>query len=235
MKRIIHPLIVANLVPNWGSEPFREKNSPPCPKPTGLKETQMSLGLSVLPDEREGWIKYFWLAENAVIVMSSASPMLDSSLPHYYCILSIQSTFITCLFNYTILIQSLGLLHKTRKFRQKDIRVSFLNFWWCQFRLLCWRRQWHPTPVLLPGKSHGRRKLVGCSPWGCWESDTTERLHFHFHTLEKEMATHSSVLAWRIPGTGEPGGLPSMRLHRVGHDWSDLAAAAGYKIQSCCF
>ena len=43
-----------------------------------------------------------------------------------------------------------------------------------------WRRQWHPTPVLLPGKSHGRRSLVGCSPWGCQESDTTERLHFHF-------------------------------------------------------
>ena len=49
---------------------------------------------------------------------------------------------------------------------------------------------------------------------------------FHFHALEKEMATHSSVLAWRIPGTGEPGGLPSMGSHRVGHDWSGLAAAA---------
>ena len=49
---------------------------------------------------------------------------------------------------------------------------------------------------------------------------------FHFHALEKEMATHSSVLAWRIPGTGEPGGLPSIGSHRVGHDWSDLAAAA---------
>ena len=43
-----------------------------------------------------------------------------------------------------------------------------------------WRRQWHPTPVLLPGKSHGRRSLVGCSPWGCKESDMTEQLHFHF-------------------------------------------------------
>ena len=43
-----------------------------------------------------------------------------------------------------------------------------------------WRRQWHPTPVLLPGKSHGRRSLVGCSPWGREESDLTERLHFHF-------------------------------------------------------
>ena len=49
---------------------------------------------------------------------------------------------------------------------------------------------------------------------------------FHFHALENEMATHSSVLAWRIPGTGEPRGLPSVGSHRVGHDWSDLAAAA---------
>ena len=109
---------------------------------------------------------------------------------------------------------------------------------------------------------------MGCSPWGCKESDTTERLHFHFslscigegngtplqysclenprdggawwaavrgiaksqtrlsdftftfhfHALEKEMATHSSVLAWRVPGTGEPGGLLSVESHRVGHD-----------------
>ena len=90
------------------------------------------------------------------------------------------------------------------------------------------RSRWHPTPVLLPGESHGRRSLVGCSPWGHKELDTTERLHFHFSlsALEKEMATHSSVLAWRIPGTGEPDGMPSMGSHRVGHDWSDLAAAA---------
>ena len=49
---------------------------------------------------------------------------------------------------------------------------------------------------------------------------------FHFHALEKEMATYSSVLAWRISGTGEPGGLPSLVSHRVGHNWSDLAALA---------
>ena len=55
---------------------------------------------------------------------------------------------------------------------------------------------------------------------------------FHFHALEKEMATHSSVLAWRIPGTGEPGGLPSMGLRRVGQDWSDLAAAVA-AAKSC--
>ena len=60
---------------------------------------------------------------------------------------------------------------------------------------------------------------------GVAKSDMTERLHFHFHALEKAMATHSSVLAWRIPGMGEPGGLPSVGSHRVGHDWSDLAIA----------
>ena len=57
-----------------------------------------------------------------------------------------------------------------------------------------------------------------------WLSDFT--FTFHFHALGREMATHSSVLAWRIPGTGKPGGLPSMGSHRVGHDWSDLAPAA---------
>ena len=58
---------------------------------------------------------------------------------------------------------------------------------------------------------------------------------FHFHALEKEMATHSSVPAWRIPGMAEPGGLPSMGSHRVGHDWSDLAAAAAacYTVGAC--
>ena len=57
---------------------------------------------------------------------------------------------------------------------------------------------------------------MGCSPWGLYESDTTEQLHFH--ALEKEMATHSSVLAWKIPWTEEPGRLQSMGSLRVGHD-----------------
>ena len=77
-------------------------------------------------------------------------------------------------------------------------KALFQNF---SISLLWWRRrQWHPTPVLLPRKSHGRRSLEGCSPRGRKESDMTERLHFH--ALGKEMAPHSSVLAWRIPGTG---------------------------------
>ena len=57
-----------------------------------------------------------------------------------------------------------------------DNRVSFKGF----VRENKWRRQWHPTPVLLPGKSHGQRSLVGCSPWGRYKSDTTEQLPFHF-------------------------------------------------------
>ena len=99
--------------------------------------------------------------------------------------------------------------------------------------LYYWRRQWHPIPVLLPGKCCGRRSLAGFSPWGCWELDTTEWLHFH--ALEKEMATHSSVLSWRIPGTGESGGLSSMGSHRVGHDWSDSGSSSSrFVLQTYC-
>ena len=76
--------------------------------------------------------------------------------------------------------------------------------------------------TLLPGKSHGWRSLVGCSPLGLEELDMTEQLHFHFSLscIGEEMATHSSVLALRIPGTGEPGGLPSM-----GRTESDMTEA----------
>ena len=80
------------------------------------------------------------------------------------------------------------------------------------------RSQWQPTLILLPGKSHGQRSLVDCGPWGREGSGLSDfTCTFHFHALEKEMATSSSVLAWRTPGTGEPGGLPSMGSHRVGH------------------
>ena len=60
-----------------------------------------------------------------------------------------------------------------------NLLLHFLSLTWCSSSLLLWRRQWHPTPVLLLEKSHGR-SLVGCSPWGRLELDTTERLHFHF-------------------------------------------------------
>ena len=72
----------------------------------------------------------------------------------------------------------------------------------------------------------GARKTAvhGVAEGRTWLSDFP--FTFHFHSLEKEMATHSSVLAWRIPGMGEPTRLPSMGSHRVGHNWSNLAAAA---------
>ena len=75
---------------------------------------------------------------------------------------------------------------------------------------LAWKSPWMEEPGRL--QSMGSRTVVSK------ESDTTERLHFHFHALEKEMATHSSVFAWRILGTGEPGGLLSLGLHRVQQD-----------------
>ena len=111
-----------------------------------------------------------------------------------------------------------------------SLTLNFSYFKYITYYEYIWRRQWHPTPVLLPGKSHGRRSLEGCSH-GVTESRiqlSVFTFTFHFHALEEEMATHSSVLAWRIPGTGEPRGLPSMGSHRVGHDWSDLAAWIHY-------
>ena len=86
------------------------------------------------------------------------------------------------------------LLSESQRTRSYAIFFFTIVYWFIR------RRPRQPTPVLLPGKSHGRRSLVGCSPWGREESDTTEWLPFHFHALEKAVATHSSVLAWRIPG-----------------------------------
>ena len=92
------------------------------------------------------------------------------------------------------------------------------------------RRQWHPLQYsCLENPMDGgawKAAVHGVAEGQTQLSDFT----FHFHALEKEMATHSSVLAWRSPGTGEPGGLPSMGSHRVGHDWSDLAVAAVWNM-----
>ena len=75
------------------------------------------------------------------------------------------------------------------------------------------RRQWHPTPVLLPGKSHGQRSLVGCSPWGLEESDTTERLHFHFSLscIGEGNGNPLQCFCLENPSDGEPGRLPQSR------------------------
>ena len=89
-------------------------------------------------------------------------------------------------------------------------------------------RQRYPTPVLLPGISHGWRSLVGYSPWGRTQLDTTEWLHSHFSLscVGEENGHPFQCSCLENPRDGEPRGLPSMGSHRVGHDWSDLAVAA---------
>ena len=93
-----------------------------------------------------------------------------------------------------------------------------------------WRETW--VKERPKGKGFSIRKDQHQSPSWISVSVTNFTFTVHFHALEKQMATHSSVLAWRIPGTGEPGGLPSVGSHRVGHDWSDLAAAAALNYYS---
>ena len=91
-----------------------------------------------------------------------------------------------------------------------------------------WRRQWQPTPVLMPGKSHGRRSLVGHSPWGCEESDTTERLHFHFSfsCIGEGNGNPLQCFCLENPRDGRAWWAAVMGSHRVRHDWSNAAAAA---------
>ena len=93
---------------------------------------------------------------------------------------------------------------------------------------LSWRRQWHPTPVLLPGKSHGRRSLVGCSPWGRYKSDTTERLHFHFSPsrIGEGNGNPLQCSCLESPRDGRAWWAAVYGVAQSRHDWSDLAAAA---------
>ena len=90
-------------------------------------------------------------------------------------------------------------------------------------------------------RSGSNRTVHGTTDWfqigkgvqqGCILSPCLFNLYAEYIIPEKEMATHSSILAWRIPGTEEPGGLPSMGSHRIGHNWSDLAAAAEYIMRN---
>ena len=90
------------------------------------------------------------------------------------------------------------------------------------------RRQWHPTPVLLPGNYHGWRSLVGCSSWGHWvRQDWAISLSlFTFMHWGRKWQPTPVFLPGESQGWRSPNGLPSVGSHRVGHDWSDLAAAA---------
>ena len=80
-----------------------------------------------------------------------------------------------------------------------------------------WRRKWPPTPVFLPGESQGQGSLMGCRLWGHTESDTTERLHFHFSLscIGERNGNPLQCSCLENPRDGEPDGLPSMGSHRV--------------------
>ena len=84
-----------------------------------------------------------------------------------------------------------------------------------------WRRQWHPTPVLLPGKSHGRRSLVGCSPWGHKESGTAERFHFHF-SLSCTGEGNGNPLQWSCLENPRDGGAWWAAIYGETQSWTRL-------------
>ena len=117
----------------------------------------------------------------------------------------------------------------TKAYQNSEHSHHLWNFL-CSFHMsqpLRWRRQWHPTPVLLPGKSHGRRSLIGCSPWGREESDTTEWLPFHF-SLSCIGEGNGNPLQCSCLENPRDGGAWWAALYgscRVGHNWSDAAAA----------
>ena len=94
---------------------------------------------------------------------------------------------------------------------------SLIGYVYCMER----RRQWHPTPVLLPGKSHGQRSLVGCSPWGRWGSETTERLHFHF-LLSRIGEGNGNPLQYSCLENPRDRGAWWAAVHGVAQSWTWL-------------
>ena len=98
--------------------------------------------------------------------------------------------------------------------------------------LHCWRRKWQPTPVLLPGKSHGRRSLVGCCPWGCEESDVTERLHFHF-SLSSIEEGNGNPLHCSCLENPRDGGAWWAAVYGVTQGWTRLKRLSSSSSSSC--
>ena len=116
----------------------------------------------------------------------------------------------------------LSWIHESREiYIQKHfLPPSFIGFALYSTSAQNWRRRWHPTPVLLPGESHGQRSLVGCSPWGREESYTTERLHFHFSLscIGEGNGNPLQCSCLENPRDGGAWRAAVYGLHRVGHD-----------------
>ena len=119
-----------------------------------------------------------------------------------------------------------------------ELTFSLLNLYLGILQILLlfsWRRQWHPTPVLLPGKSHGRRSLVGCSPWDREESDTTERLHFHF-SLSCTGEGNGNPLQCSCLENPRDTGAWWAAIYGVAQSWTQLKQLSSSSIESLdCF
>ena len=107
-----------------------------------------------------------------------------------------------------------GLLEESTKFAITNTTISH-DYYNAR------RRQWHPTPVLLPGKSHGQKSLVGCSPWDRWESDTTERLHFHF-SLSRVAEGNGNPLQYSCLENPRDGRAWWAAVYGLAQSWTQL-------------
>ena len=99
--------------------------------------------------------------------------------------------------------------------------------------LCAWRRRLHPSPVLLPGKPHGWRSLVGCSPWGCWGLDTTERLHFHF-LVSCIGEGNGNPLQWSCLENPRDGGAWWAAIYGVTQSWTRLKRLSRSSSSTLC-
>ena len=168
------------------------------------------------------WILYHWTrpaagtngkhAEKGIVENAFQPSPVDAWQKHPMWLFTQSSTVLNCMFHsFTLLKSDLSYTH-THTYAYTML-----------FSFACLQ-----APVFLPGKSHGRRSLVGCSSSGHYKSDTTEWLHFHFSLshIGEGNGNPLQCSCHENPRDGEPGGLPSMGLHRVRHDWSNLAAAS---------
>ena len=164
--------------------------------------------------------KYF--CHFVVFYVSYALNLFCSSLPSFLPSFAFIDflKIIYCIYSFLIsfLVYFLVVFFKSKEYSEHLKLKITLNLY--HFSLSMRRRQWHPLQYsCLENPMDGgacQAAIHGVAK--SWTRLSGFTFTFHFHALEKEMATHCSVLAWRIPGTGEPGGLPSMALHRVGHD-----------------
>ena len=206
---LVHGILQARIL-EWVAFLF----SRGLPNP-GIKPRSPTLQADSLPAEPQGKPKNTGMGSLSLLQGIFWTQESNRGLLHYRRILY-QGSYQGSLILYYI-------IYKTPTFFLKSLKLTTYYF-----------REGNGTPLQY---SCLENRMDGGAWWGTvhgvakswtWLSDFT--VTFHLHALDKEMATHSSVLAWRIPGTEEPGGLPFMGLHRVRHDWSNLLFTSSWKL-----